>query len=77
LSPTSAPCGPCTNNPSIAGFITRTNVPCDSGNDGIEGLTDSAAHRDGSDPLRPLSLSLSRCIFFQRTLVRDCSEFVV
>jgi hypothetical protein len=28
LSPTSAPCCPCANKPSTAGFNTRTNVPC-------------------------------------------------
>ena len=27
-SPTSAPCCPCANKPSTAGFKTRTNVPC-------------------------------------------------
>jgi len=43
----------------------------------IERLTDSTAHCHGRDPLRHLSLNFSCCIFFQRTLVRDCGEFVV
>ena len=48
-----------------------------SRNDGIECLADSTAHRDGSDPLGHFPLNLSRRVFFQRTVQRDCGEFVV
>ena len=55
----------------------KRSVRSHSRNDGIEHLTDSTAHRDGSDSLRHFPFHLSRRIFFQRAVQRNRGEFVI
>ena len=76
LSPTSAPCCPCANNPSTAGLNTRTNVACEftpvtmaSNVSPILLLIVTAAIRFD------IARSTLRCIFFQRTVKCDRAEF--